>query len=140
MLSQSTWAVTYYGLFFHIPLKRMPGDPKHLADLCNRRARIRIEPPCQFDLLRRQRCWPSSKLPSGPGCLQPCVCPLLDNVPLEFRQCPKNVKDQFSAGCCRINLFSQALEADLAVIEFCDAGNEVFEGSAQAVKLPDDQG
>ena len=30
-------------LFFHIPLQRMPGYPKHLANLSDRRARIRID-------------------------------------------------------------------------------------------------
>src|SRR4051794_11285552 len=42
-----------------------------------------------------------------------------------------------TTGC--INLLGQALEADLAVLKLCNAGNEVFERAAQPVKLPDNQ-
>src|SRR3954453_11520400 len=129
-----------YGLFFHIPLQCMPGYAKHFADLSNRRACIRIELPRQFDLLRRQRLWPSSTLPSGPGCLQPCVRPLFNDVSLELRQRPENMKDQFSARGGRINLLGEALKADLAVIQLSDAFNEVFEGAAEAIQLPDNEG
>ena len=87
----------------------MPGDPKHLADLSNRRARIRIDLSGQFDLLRRKCLWPSSKLPSRSGCLQSYVGPLLDDIPLEFRQRPENVEDEFATGGGGINLLCQAL-------------------------------
>jgi hypothetical protein len=33
-----------------------------------------------------------------------------------------------------------ALKADLAVIQLSDAFNEIFEGAAQPVKLPDNEG
>jgi hypothetical protein len=49
------------------------------------------------------------------------------------------VKYQFSAGGCRINVLGKALKADLAVVELSDAGDEVFEGAAKPVKLPDNQ-
>jgi hypothetical protein len=39
-----------------------------------------------------------------------------------------------------VDLLCQALKADLAVVEFFDAGNEVFEGAAEPVQLPNNQG
>src|SRR3954464_1312161 len=112
-------------LLFHIPLQRMAGDPQHLADLSNRRARIRIELSGLLNPLRRQCLWPSATLSSRSGSLKSCVGPLLDDAPLQLRQCPKNVEDQFSTGGCRINVLGQALKADLAVIQLSDTGDEV---------------
>src|SRR3954469_8044329 len=118
----------------------MPRYPKYCTDLSHRRARIRIELPRQFDLFRRQRFRASPKLPSRPGCLKPGVGAFPDDLPLELCQCSENLKDQFSAGRCRINVLGEALKADLAVVELGDAGDEVFEGPTKPVQLPDDQG
>src|SRR4051794_33888911 len=102
---------------FHIPLQRMPRNPEYLADLSHRHVLIRIELSGQLDLLRRERFWPSSQLASCSGCLKPCVGSLPDDVPLKLRQCPENVKDQFPAGGCGVDLLSQALKADLAIVQ-----------------------
>src|SRR3954451_5572724 len=98
----------------------MPRNPQHFANLSNRRALIRIELPGQLNLLRRQCFRPAAKLPPRPGSLQSCAGSLLDGVPLELRKRSKNVKDQFSAGRCRIDVLGQALKADLAVVELSD--------------------
>src|SRR3954451_21761819 len=73
----------------------MPGNPKHPANLGNRRARIRIEPSSHLNLLRRQCFRPTSNFPSCPSCLKPGVCSLLNDVPLELSERHKNVKYQF---------------------------------------------
>src|SRR3954447_23246000 len=91
--------------------------PSIFADLCNRRACIHIQLPCQLNLLWRKCLRSSSTLPSRSSSLQSCVGALLDDVPLEFCQWSENVEDQFSAGSCRINVPRQALKADLTVIE-----------------------
>jgi len=60
---------------------------------------------------------------------------LSTDVPLKFRQCPKDVENEFPAGGGDVDVFGEALEANLAGLELCDAGDEVFEGAAKPVKL-----
>jgi hypothetical protein len=52
---------------------------------------------------------------------------------------PKNVKINFPPDVV-VSICLKALKADLAVIQLYDAGDEVFEGAAQPVKLPDNKG
>src|SRR4051794_7640597 len=100
----------------------MPRDPQHFAYLGDRRALIRIQPSGELYFLRRQCRWPTSQLASDPGRLQPCVGPLPGGVPLELGQRPEDVKNEFPAGGCGVDLLREALKADLAVVEFGNAG------------------
>src|SRR5689334_23385869 len=93
----SPQSLFYCGLFFHIPLQRMSRNSQHFTDFGNRRARVCIQPSGQLNLLRRECFWPSATLPSRSRCLKPCVSSLLDDVPLEFRQCAEDVENEFPA-------------------------------------------
>src|SRR5690349_16139239 len=114
------------------------GNLKHPADILNRGLLILIELPHNGNLLGLQRGPSPSPFPTGPGCDQPGLCSLPDDIPLEFSQRPENVEDQFSTPGRRVDLLGQRLEADILVPKLRDPGDEVFQRLAQPVKLPDD--
>jgi hypothetical protein len=60
-------------------------------------------------------------------------CPFLNDVPLKLGKCPKDMENEFPAACCRVDIFSEALEADVSAVQIGDSFNEVFEGSAKAI-------
>jgi transposase len=108
---------------FHIPPQRMPRNSQHSTDLSNRCALIRIQFSGELYLLRRQRRRPSSTLASRPGRLKPCIRPHSDDIPLEFRQCPEDVEDEFSAGGGGVDLLRDAFKANLPVVKLSDTSD-----------------
>ena len=62
------------------------------------------------------------------------------DIPFKLSKRSKDVKDQFSSGCGRVDVLGDALEADVSVVQAGDGLDEVVEGSAEAVEPPNDQG
>src|SRR5687768_12666155 len=50
------------------------------------------------------------------------------------------MENEFPAACCGIDVFSEALKADVSIVQIGDPLDEVFEGAAKAVKPPDNKG
>jgi hypothetical protein len=50
------------------------------------------------------------------------------------------VEDELPPGGGGVDLLRDALKANLPVVQLCDALNEVFEGAAEAIQFPDNQG
>jgi hypothetical protein len=50
------------------------------------------------------------------------------------------MENEFPAACCGIDVFRQALKANVSVVQIGDPLNQVFEGSTKPVKPPDDKG
>ena len=50
------------------------------------------------------------------------------------------MENEFPAAGGGINIFSQALKADVSTVQIGDPLDEVFEGSSKPVKAPDDKG
>jgi hypothetical protein len=50
------------------------------------------------------------------------------------------MENEFPAACRRIDVFGEALEANVSTVQFSDSLYEVFEGSAKPVKPPHNEG
>jgi hypothetical protein len=50
------------------------------------------------------------------------------------------MENEFPAAGGSIDVFRQALKADVSAVKIGDPLNEVFEGSAKAIQAPDNQG
>jgi hypothetical protein len=55
------------------------------------------------------------------------------HIPLKLGKCPEDMENEFSAAGCGIDVFRQALKADVSAVQIGDPLDEVFEGSAEAV-------
>jgi hypothetical protein len=127
-------------LFLNIPPQGHPGNLKPPADVRNRCLLVLVELSYHSNVLGLQRGPASSPFPSDSSCRQASLRPLPDDVPFKFRERPEDVEDQLAARGRRVDLLGERLKTDVAVIEFRDPGDEVLEGPAEPVKLPDNQG
>jgi hypothetical protein len=76
----------------------------------------------------------------GPGGSQPGGGPLTDQVAFELGQGRKDVKDELAAGSGGVDRLLETAEPDPTLGELSDGVDQVPQGAAKAVELPDDQG
>ena len=68
---------------------------------------------------------------------EPCLNALLDQRPLELRQCPEDVEQQLALRCGGVDLLGQRPERDTAFLEVCHCGQQMRQGSTEPIQLPD---
>src|SRR4029450_6851930 len=76
---------------------------------------------------------------AGPGCNQPRSCAFADQVAFELGQGREHMEDQLAARGGGINRLLQPPEADATVGLPSDRVDQVAQGAAEAVQLPDHQ-
>ena len=52
----------------------------------------------------------------GAGSCQPCVCPLRNDIPLKLGKRPEDMENEFPAAGGGIDVFRQALKADVSTV------------------------
>ena len=77
---------------------------------------------------------------AGPGGGQAGAGAVTDEVTLELGQRGEDVEDQLAAGGGGVDLLLQAAEPDPVVGQAGDGVDQVAQGAAEPVQLPDDQG
>jgi hypothetical protein len=70
---------------------------------------------------------------SRSGCGESCLCPLLNQVSLKLRKRTKDMKNQLANIGRGIIVFRQALKANAPFRKPFHGGNEVRQGTSQAV-------
>jgi hypothetical protein len=64
---------------------------------------------------------------SGPGCGEPCIGSLTNQVALKFGQCSHEMKDQLATGRGRVDLLSEADKINPSIFEIVEGLDEIFE-------------
>ena len=77
--------------------------------------------------------------PRARAAVRPSVGSLPDQIALKFSQCPEDVKDKLPATGRGIDVFCEALKADVSLIQLCESFDEVLEGTAESIKPPDNE-
>jgi len=77
---------------------------------------------------------------SRPGRGQAGAGAFADEVAFELGQGGKDVEDELAAGGGGVDCLLQAAEPDATLSQAGDGVDQVAQGAAQAVELPDDQG
>ena len=77
---------------------------------------------------------------AGPGGGEPGAGAFADEVAFELGQGGEDVEDELAARRGGVDCLLQAAEPDAAVGQAGDGVDQVAQGAAEAVELPDDQG
>jgi hypothetical protein len=93
-----------------------------------------------LELVRSHYRWSAAVATAGSRRGQPSGGALADEVAFEFSQGREHVEDELAAGGGGVDRLLQAAEPDAAVGQAGDGVDQVAQGAAEAVKLPDDQG
>ncbi len=79
----------------------------------------------------RWQCFGSAAFsPTRSGCLEACLGSFLDNIPLKFCQCSKNMENELAAAGGGVNVLSNTFEAYVAVVESGNGFYKMLEGAA----------
>jgi hypothetical protein len=70
---------------------------------------------------------------------EPCLHALLDQRPLELRECPDDVKQQLALRHGGVDLFGERAESETALLQIRYRGQQMRQGSAEPIQLPDHQ-
>jgi hypothetical protein len=87
-----------------------------------------------------QHRWPAAVAAPGPGRSQPGASALADQVAFELGQGGKDVEDELAAGGGGVDRLLQTVKPDSPLRQAGDGVDQVTQGAAEAVELPDDQG
>jgi hypothetical protein len=70
---------------------------------------------------------------------EPRLHTLLDQHPLELRQSAENVEQQLALRCGGVDLLGERPERDTTFLEIRNRGQQMWQGSAEPIQLPDHQ-
>jgi hypothetical protein len=90
-------------------------DLQSPANLRNRVFRIIIQGLSNTQLLSSEGFWSATSSSSGTGSDKACLCPLPNEVSFKLSYGAKDMKDQFSATRCGINVLGQAFKPNPAL-------------------------
>jgi hypothetical protein len=119
---------------------RGAADAEGLGDRRHRVLPGRVQLLGHLELVGGHHRGPAATAATGPGGRQPGAGARADQVASELGQGGEAVEDQLAARGGGVDLFLQAAEPDLALGQAGDRVDQVAQGAAQSVQLPDDQG
>lgn len=88
-------------------------------------------------LVRRQRPWPSGTSSAGARHLETGLRSLADEIPLELGKHGQELKVHHSAGRRRVDRVLKRLELNASLSQFIQQTDQVAQGAAEPVDLPD---
>ena len=115
------------------------GNPEGGADVGDGVVRVGFHRSGQGDLGGGERWFAPSPAAPGARGFEARPGALADEVALELGQGGEDVEDQLAARRRGVDMLLQAFEADAARVEGVDGIDQVREGAAEPVELPDDE-
>jgi hypothetical protein len=88
---------------------------------------------CQFS-------GPTADTSSRPRSGQTSVRAFTNQITLKLGQVSHQMEDEFSTGCCGVDVLRQRDKIDPSIFEEVAGLSEIFERAPQTIKLPDDDG
>src|SRR5581483_3729022 len=107
-----------------------------VADISNTGVRILQKRPGHSDFPGIHFGWAAAVSSSRPSRSEPGLSPLADEFPFEFRQGAEYMEDQLAAAGGRVHAFAEALKTNFAGGESIDGLDEMLQGTAEPVQLP----
>src|SRR5712692_3436416 len=110
---------------------RSPADAHGSGDLCQRMLLRVVHLTSERDFGRRHARRPAASAASGSRGGQAGQRALANEVALEFRQCPEDVKDELATWRGRVDVLLQTAETNIAALEFGDRVDEMAQRATQ---------